>query len=188
MTTGERMKLAAEVVGIQRKVNDLGAGRSFGWGPLGGGAEFRSWSEVVWRDLQKVREPYREPLIERFDKNLSLLESVLPVPFLDDITVKNVIVDAGRLSGIVDLDAVCFGDPLYWLALTETTVVLDVGEQGADYSAELKRLSQPWSSQVFNLYRAVFCGQFLSQDLNDRARVAMERLFEESLTCEQAPR
>jgi aminoglycoside phosphotransferase (APT) family kinase protein len=39
--------------------------------------------------------------------------------FLDDATTKNVIVTAGgQLSGIVDVDTVCFGDNLFPLALT----------------------------------------------------------------------
>ena len=40
------------------------------------------------------------------------LEAVPPLPFLDDLTTKNVLVDGGRLSGVVDVDVVCFGDPL----------------------------------------------------------------------------
>ena len=45
--------------------------------------------------------------------------AVKALPFLDDITTKNVIVTPeGGLSGIVDLDTVFFGDSLFSLALT----------------------------------------------------------------------
>ena len=69
------------------------------------------------------------------------LAGVPPVCFLDDATTKNVLVGRGRLVGIVDLDAVCYGDPLYWLALTETAVLADVGEPGRPY---LEALTRAW--------------------------------------------
>ena len=53
-----------------------------------------------------------------------------PICFLDDLTIKNVIVAEGKLQGIVDFDWVCYGDPLYMIALTQTAVVSDIGEQG----------------------------------------------------------
>lgn len=39
------------------------------------------------------------------------IEKIEPTPFLDDTTTKNVNIDQDRLSGIVDVDHICFSDP-----------------------------------------------------------------------------
>ena len=63
----------------------------------------------------------------------------------------------------MDFDCVCYGDPLYWLALTTTGVVSDVGEAGMFYVQELKRL---WKltleqEQVLALYSAAMSLDFV---------------------------
>jgi len=88
---------------------------------------------------------------------------VPPTCFLDDITVKNVIVRSGELQGLVDFDCVCYGDPLLWLALTATGVVSDVGTRELFYIEELKRLWKvlPEQEPVLALYAAIFALDFL---------------------------
>ena len=44
-----------------------------------------------------------------------------------------------ELQGPVDFDCVWYGDPLFWMALTGTAIVSDVGEAGRFYLQELKR-------------------------------------------------
>jgi aminoglycoside phosphotransferase (APT) family kinase protein len=99
------------------------------------------------------------------------LDAVEPMCFLDDLTVKNVIIQNGEFQGIVDLDLVCYGDPLYWLSLAEVTVVLDVGTQGSFYGDELRRL---WgmtaeTSTACDLYNVIQSWFFLSNDDSNRA-------------------
>ena len=60
--------------------------------------------------------------------------------FLDDLTIKNVIVEGGALRGLIDFDAVCYGDPLFWLGLTATVLVCDLGPRERFYGDELCRL------------------------------------------------
>ena len=66
------------------------------------------------------------------------------------------IIQHGELQGLVDFDCVCYGDPLYWLALTATGVVSDVGLRELFYVEELKRLLTltPEQEQVLALYSA----------------------------------
>ena len=53
------------------------------------------------------------------------LSKVSPTAFLDDTTTKNVIVsEKGELSGICDLDEMCFGDTLHSLAITKMSLLL----------------------------------------------------------------
>ena len=88
--------------------------------------------------------------------------SVQPTCFLDDLTTKNVIVQNGELRGLVDFDVVCYGDPLYWLALTRAAVKVDVGPSGQPY---LDMLEQFWGvddfgQQVLRLYTVVHIMDF----------------------------
>ena len=46
-------------------------------------------------------------------------------PFLWDASERNVLVEKGKISGIVDVDEICFGDPLLVIALTSTCLELD---------------------------------------------------------------
>ena len=51
--------------------------------------------------------------------------SILPRPFLWDASERNVLVNRGKITGIVDVDEVCFGDPLLVIALTSTCLELE---------------------------------------------------------------
>ncbi len=86
-----------------------------------------------------------------------------PICFLDDLTTKNVIVHRRRLSGIVDVDAVSFGDLLIAPALTRMSLLargwdteyvdawLDAMDAGREQRA------------VLDTYTAWFCVVFLSE-------------------------
>ena len=91
------------------------------------------------------------------------LRGVAPVAFLDDTTTKNVIVHEGRLSGIVDTDYVCFGDPLYALGLTRMALLSDGFDTTyTDAWAAALGLDEAASAAVV-LYTALFCVDFMSE-------------------------
>ena len=73
------------------------------------------------------------------------------------------LVHEGRLSGIVDIDAVCFGDPLLTPALTQMAL-LSRGhdtEYVADWCAELGLGAE--HRTILTLYTALFCVNFLGE-------------------------
>jgi aminoglycoside phosphotransferase (APT) family kinase protein len=51
--------------------------------------------------------------------------NIPPLPFLWDASERNVLVHQGKIAGIVDVDEVCFGDPLLVVALTSTCLELE---------------------------------------------------------------
>jgi hypothetical protein len=82
---------------------------------------------------------------------------------LDDTTTKNVLISDGRLRGIVDVDYVCFGDPLFTVALTRMALL----SMGADLE-----YTDAWCAALaldaheraaLTLYTCVFCVDFLSE-------------------------
>ncbi len=167
MSRLEMTKLAEQVVAIERKVNQLPQGSGFGWTPLNVPGPFPSWTGVIERESLECSAEVR--------RVVALLKpyfgSVRPVCFLDDLTVKNVIVLDGVFQGIVDLDQFCFGDPLYWLSLAEVTARLDVGEGASFYGDELRRL---WGmademSLACDLYNVIQAESFLIRGLGIQA-------------------
>jgi aminoglycoside phosphotransferase (APT) family kinase protein len=66
--------------------------------------------------------------------------------FLDDLTVKNVLVENGALSGIIDVDFVCYGDPLLAVGATMASAA-DLPDAAAFYAQELVRCSNPNDEQ-----------------------------------------
>jgi aminoglycoside phosphotransferase (APT) family kinase protein len=69
--------------------------------------------------------------------------SLRPICFLDDMTVNNVLVDHSDLQGIIDVDFVCYGDPLMTIGTTLAHIAADVGAAGRFYGEELIRCAAP---------------------------------------------
>ncbi|GCE23500.1 phosphotransferase family protein [Dictyobacter kobayashii] len=177
MTHAQMTQLATQIVAFQRKVIALPAGSGYGYVALGGHGPYQSWyqliEDTVTRPLsvvrqgplgEKVPDPWQK--IARFE---TYLRHVPPTCFLDDLTIKNVLVQDGELQGIVDFDCVCYGDPLFTISLTQTGIVSDVGEHGLFYIEELCRL---WNvteqqRQIINFYSAIHTIDFLQFDFED---------------------
>ena len=174
MTTGQKRTLARQVAEVQSRVVALPVGRGYGWAPLGAKAPFPTWAAAVERELDRLPPAYRSRFVLR-RLHQSHFRSVPSRPFLDDLTVKNVLIRDGRLTGIVDLDLVGHGDPLFWLALAETTAVLDCDD--ADYGRLLRRAwaPTPRAERITDFYAAMFAASFLARAPSERMRLFFER-------------
>jgi len=82
---------------------------------------------------------------------------------LSDTTTKNVLVDQGRFSGIVDVDQLCFGDPLLQSALTQTALLADALD--VDYIEHWMNLLKLGKQQrlIVAAYTLLFCIDFMSE-------------------------
>jgi Ser/Thr protein kinase RdoA (MazF antagonist) len=170
----DKRAIAAEVVRIQGVVATLPAGKGFGFVPrCDGPFRFRSWGDVVQASLARSRARIEKAGVvdadpvsrvarsaERFVRYFA---AVRPTAFLDDTTTKNVIVSEGRMSGLVDVDVICFGDPLFPIALTRTALVNGAHDQDyVDAWCELLALA-PEQHAVLRFYTALFCVDFLAE-------------------------
>ncbi len=153
MTPVQMTRLAEQIVGYQRRALTLPLGTGYGYVGIGETGPYASWRELVRSEGEPVQ-------VSRFE---AYLRQVPPACFLDDITVKNVIIQDGELQGLIDFDCVCYGDPLYWLALTAVGVVSDVGAPGQFYVSELKRLwgLTPQQEQALAFYCALMAQDFV---------------------------
>jgi hypothetical protein len=170
----QKRSLAERIVAIQQLVGTLPAGPGYGYaGSYSDQALHPSWEDVLRADLERSRRrimtvgSVSTAPVERVASFLpafaDYFAAVPPTPFLDDVTTKNVIVHNGALSGIVDVDWLCFGDPLLTPALTNMALLSR--HQQTDYIddwCDLLDLS-PVQQRVLILYTAIFCVGFLSE-------------------------
>jgi aminoglycoside phosphotransferase len=130
----QKTALAREIVKIQQNVAELGEGEGFGYTHVAGElASFDRWDDVVDGIVQRSlgwladtgldADEEVELVRRRLDELRPALRDIRPVPFLDDLTTKNVLVHQGRLSGIVDVDELCYGDRMLWVGLTRMALL-----------------------------------------------------------------
>jgi aminoglycoside phosphotransferase (APT) family kinase protein len=174
LTREQRHALAAEIVALQRAVATLPHASGYGFACSYDDAGLRaSWLDVVLADLERSHARIAAlgavPLehVERVRKRVmaiaGYLRTVEPVAFLDDTTTKNVLVHAGKLSGVVDTDQVCFGDPLFTLALIRVALLAhDMDVDYADQWRDLLALSSE-RERALAVYVAVFAVGFMSE-------------------------
>jgi Ser/Thr protein kinase RdoA (MazF antagonist) len=166
--------LAERLAHVQGIVTALPPGRGFGYATdYDGPFPHASWRDVVAASLQRSRERIRaaglvdEHVVDSVESAVApfapYFDRVAATPFLHDITTKNVIVHEGRLSGIVDVDDLCFGDPLLLIALIRTAVLA----HGHDpvYVHEWLDIVQPGAEgrAVLDLYTLLHCVDFMGE-------------------------
>ena len=174
LTVRQRRDLACRLVEIQRIVTAQPEGTGFGFSRSDKGPfSAQSWPDVIAVDLERHRvriraaglvDEQKVDAVERWaDRLTDYLAAVRPTPFLHDITTKNVIVDRGGLSGIVDVDDLCFGDPLFLLALIR--IALLAHDRDPAYIDDWLSLLRPDNDELaaLDFYTAVHCVGFMGE-------------------------
>jgi len=172
---GTRRKIARRVAGIQQTIHTLDDRRLRAAAP---------WLEMVQRILDRsegeIRQRDRNLLgyVDQVRQTLTRYEAYLaavrPVAFLYDTCIRNVIVSQERVSGVIDVDEVWYGDPL--LAVGRGKTILLLMEQETDYItywAEWLNLSE-LQLRIVDLYALLYCVRFmgtLGQRLNGNKSV-----------------
>ena len=176
LSSAAKQALAIRIVAIHKAVGGLPMARGFGFAhsfEQVDEAGQRSWTDVVAADVArsaerilrvgKIEERYVERARAVLTDHEAYLQSIRPVPFLDDMTTKNVIVDQGALTGIVDTDEICFGDPLFTLGLTNTALLsLGVDTDYVGYWLDAIGASRQQRT-IVGAYSLVFCLNFMSE-------------------------
>ncbi len=188
---GERRAIAFSVASIEDCAAALPMAAGFGHAFSYEDRELkRSWEDVLQGALQRARSwiesvgrasPAHVDSVERkLSGWRSYFSEVKPRAFLDDLTTKNVLVNGGEVTGVVDCDQVCFGDRLYVLGLTRMSL-LDMGAE-TDY---IEAWCDAWQlsdveKKITSVYSAVFCVTFigeLGQPFNGQGRPFDERKY-----------
>lgn len=159
--------LARTVVDVQKRVGTLPQSKGFGWAPIARHAATPTWSAIFGPapTAEEPPDPHAAP-IDRLRSRLRgvrrslepYFATVRPICFLDDLTTKNAIIENGELRGIIDVDFVCYGDPLMSVGTTLASIATEVGEAGNLYADELVRCwdPSPQARRAIGFYAALW--------------------------------
>ncbi len=132
-----------------------------------------SWEESLLNDINRAEEAIINNGIFSVEYVLKLkkivpyfkeyFNSIKPEPFLDDITTKNVLIHEGKLSGIIDLDWISFGDEVLFLGLvTMALLSMKADLDYADYLKDEMNLNEK-QERALKFYVLMFCVIFMSE-------------------------
>lgn len=163
--------IAGGVAAAQAAVARTGAAARFGFAVEASEAPFGSWAEfVAWhvgRSRQRLAAAglFTAAYAQRVEALLcrwsSELEGIQATAFLPDTTTRNVIVAKGALSGIVDVDHLCFGDARYVAALTRAALI--AMDRPTDYVSAWMRAAGWVADPLFDLYTAAYLLDLMSE-------------------------
>jgi aminoglycoside phosphotransferase (APT) family kinase protein len=174
LTSPQKRAIADRIIAIQEAVAAMPLGTGFGYAKAPNDPSLhQDWESVLRFHLSRSRQRIVQAGVVPHEAvgqvealladHHTYLETVKPTCFLDDTTTKNVLVHQGEPTGIVDVDGVAYGDPLYVLALTRMAL-LSAGydTEYTDYWAMQLNLSEE-RLRALHLYTAIFCADFLSE-------------------------
>ena len=205
LSTEQLDRIARAVADAQTATARLGRGAGFGYASTATEAPHARWTDVVRAHIERSRVRIAtnglfpitvldqvDHLLSGFATRLDLIE---PIPFLHDTTTKNVIVSPeGNLSGIVDVDDLCYGDTRYPAALTAAALLNSGGS--IDYVNVWLAHAGQARDGLFEFYVATFLLDFMSEhgmtfNGNEVASLSQDRekltqLFQQSVLLADA--
>jgi hypothetical protein len=136
LTDLDKRNLANEIVKIQAMTSRLPDGLCYGiTDSYEKTTEDLSWYDFLVNRLHRFEKIIQENGVFndiKIDELISIAKdlkndfnTIYAKPFLWDASERNVIVNNGTISGIVDVDEICFGDPLLVIGLTYTALEID---------------------------------------------------------------
>lgn len=176
LTETQKRALALTMADIQARCAQLPAAAGYGYALSYEDPALRKnqhWRDVLVADLERSRHRIQSvgavdpSIVDHVARELSTFDAyfskITPTAFLDDTTTRNVLVHRGALTGIVDVDTVCFGDPLLTPALTRMALLAQGSDtRYIDYWLEAIAATTE-QRKVVDLYTAIFCANFLSE-------------------------
>ena len=171
----EKKIIAKKIIGFQKEIKKLPMAKGFGSLNSYEDSEniCSSWEESLLNDINRAEEAIINNGIFSVECVLKLkkivpyfkeyFNSIKPVPFLDDITTKNVLIHEGKLSGIIDLDWISFGDEVLFLGLvTMALLSMKADIDYADYLKDEMNLNE-MQERALKFYVLMFCVIFMSE-------------------------
>ena len=171
----EKKIIAKKIIGFQKEIKKLPMAKGFGSLNSYEDSEniCSSWEESLLNDINRAEEAIINNGIFSVEYVLKLkkivpyfkeyFNSIKPVPFLDDITTKNVLIHEGKLSGIIDLDWISFGDEVLFLGLvTMALLSMKADIDYADYLKDEMNLNEK-QERALKFYVLMFCVIFMSE-------------------------
>lgn len=163
LSPAEKRSIAREAEALQRKAAGLSAEVPDGWRWIDEvtGLLDRAFDRIArngWFSTAPVAR-VRSLLPELTD----YFSTVPPIPYLDDITTKNLLIREGHISGVIDVDWIGLGDRLTYAALTKMAL-LEMGQDTlyVDFLLEEMALT-PLQKKTFAFYTLLYCVDFMGE-------------------------
>lgn len=202
LSTEAKQSLAHQMADIFTKTNKLPAGTTYGFAesyeqptPYNTWCDFLSTRIELCRASLAKTDAFPVDVMQQIDniaKHLqSNLNSVPPKPFLWDASERNVLVYQDQVSGIVDVDNMCFGDPLFTLGLTYLGLeVLGCDNIYCDTWAELMQLDLQTNLrlQFYRLFYTVWFMRHYADEVSENGTAynldaeILNKLFNENIS------
>ena len=164
LSPAQRSAIAARIAALQGRVAQLPLAAGFGYAFRYADALLPRWEDVLEAAYSRAcdwlaggpfagsRWPRR--VVQALQRHAGHFPDVRPRAFLHDTTTKNVLVSGGRVTGIVDVDTMAFGDPLWTVALTRMSLL--ARGQPTDYiDAWLGSMPHAADARRLDLYTAL---------------------------------
>ncbi len=165
LNTDEKQLIAKEIVQIQNKVSSLTLDKPVSdW----------SWRKyfvdyMLDRAYQRIRQngyfdvKKVEQLRKESKKLSDYFQSIKPVPYLDDISSKNLLIHKGKISGIIDIDEIGVGDMLTYVALSNMAFLYE-GYDSDYVNFILEEMNlHPVKEKAFLFYSLIYCVDFMGE-------------------------
>ena len=173
MTASQTTDAARTVAAMQTTARELPPASGFGYAPSYESPLHTSWRSMLETEVEGARRSivtagvvdaaWVDNITYLLDEKAELLADVEPAAFLDDATTKNVIVDDGQVVGLVDVDHMAFGDPLWAVVLTRMSL-LAAGHPTLYADAQIDLVSSsPLRHDRVELYTTLHCLNFLAE-------------------------
>lgn len=132
LSVPERKKIAEEVAEIQQKISTVSMGHFEiipPWHDFLQGIVSRSEQEIISYGLCNPK--YVDLVCEEIESHAEYFHAVQAEPLLYDLSVRNVIINKERVTGIIDVDDTWCGDPL--LAIGRGKTILKAMQQDTEF-------------------------------------------------------
>lgn len=163
LTDDEKKQIASEVITIQKQVAKINylPPNGWSWDLFVEGMISRSYELISsngYFELTKI-----DTLRNIYEKLQEYISTVKPLPYLDDISTKNLLIKNGHVSGVIDIDWMGFGDILTFIAMTKVALMnMDSDTTYIDYLlAEIRPNKEQYKAFLF--YCLLFCVDFMSE-------------------------
>ncbi len=164
LSKNEKLKIAGEVVRIQKAVGTIDLDIEANW----------AWTSFIQYMLDRAKERIEKNgcyfdinKVERLREMSKMLQDyfchIKPIAYLDDISTKNLLIDKGKVSGIIDVDWIGIGDKLTYVALSNVALLnMDYDTDYIDFLLEEMKISQI-EKKAFIFYSLLFCVDFMGE-------------------------
>ena len=165
----QKCTIVKSLVGIQKKISTLPPNKEYGYGYN----SFNTWIEFLESLIERSRKRITknnvfdtvvcDNVFAAIDVQKDYLMNVEPLAFLDDITTKNVLVQSGKLVGIVDVDEICYGDSLLTVGLTNMSLLaMKSDTKYIDFWLDELQATSSQRKAVM-LYTLLYCIDFMGE-------------------------